>query len=80
MLDQDNKLNQISLSVLICLLDNVWMLKGDVTCSSLLGVSGLNLSWSITSDSVGTVSSFVVTKSWCEQSVCFFPSRRSLVS
>ena len=30
------------------------------------------MSWSITSDSVGTVSSFVVTKSWCEQSVCFF--------
>ena len=32
------------------------------------------------SNSVGPVSSFVVTKSWCEQSVCFFPSRRSLVS
>ena len=33
----------ISLSILItCLLDNVWILQGEVTCESLLEVKGLN--------------------------------------
>ena len=39
--DQDN-FYLISLSILIsCLLDNVWILQGEVTCESLLGVKGL---------------------------------------
>ena len=35
------------LSILItCLLDNVWILQGEVTFESLLGVKGLsNISW-----------------------------------
>ena len=34
----------ISLSILIhCLLDNVWILSGEVTCLSLIGVKGLLL-------------------------------------
>ena len=40
MFDQDNILYLISLSI-SCLLDNVWILQGEVICSSLLGVSGL---------------------------------------
>ena len=36
MLDQDNNFYLISLSILItCLLDNVWILQGEVTCQSL---------------------------------------------
>ena len=43
MLIQDNNLYLISFSILItCLLDNVWILKGEITCSSLPGVKGLN--------------------------------------
>ena len=43
MLVQDNNLYLISFSILItCLLDNVWILKGEITCSSLPGVKGLN--------------------------------------
>ena len=42
MFDQDNNFYLISLSILVtCLLDNVWILKGDVTHQSLLGVKGL---------------------------------------
>ena len=42
MLDQDKNLNLISLSFLIiALLDNVRILKGEVLCSLLLGVKGL---------------------------------------
>ena len=41
MLDQDIKFYPISLSLLItCLLDNVWILLGEVTCQSLLEVKG----------------------------------------
>ena len=41
MLDQDENF-MISLSILItCLLDNLWILKGEVACQSLLGVKGL---------------------------------------
>ena len=40
-LDQDNKFYLISLSTLITrLLENVWLLYGEVTCSSLVGVKG----------------------------------------
>ena len=39
MLDQDNNFNLIHLSILItCLLDSEWILKGEVTCESLVGV------------------------------------------
>ena len=42
MLDQDINFYLISLSLLItCLLDNVWILLGEVTCQSLLEVKGL---------------------------------------
>ena len=42
-LDQDNNFYLISLSILItCLLDNLWILLGEVTCKSFLGVEGLN--------------------------------------
>ena len=42
MLDQDNNLYLICLGILItCLLDNVWILQGEVRCESLLGVKGL---------------------------------------
>ena len=42
MLYHDNNLQLIHLSTLInCLLDDVWMLLGEVTCKSLLGVKGL---------------------------------------
>ena len=42
-LDQDDNFNLISLSILItCLLDNVWILWGEVTSQSLLGVKGLS--------------------------------------
>ena len=42
MLDQDNNLYLICLSILItCLLDNVWILQGEVRFESLLGVKGL---------------------------------------
>ena len=38
-----NNLQLISLSYLItCLLDDVWMLLGEVTCKSLLGVKGFS--------------------------------------
>ena len=40
--DQDNYFNLISLSILtLCLLDNVWTLKEEVTCYTLLGVEEL---------------------------------------
>ena len=44
MLDRDSSFYLISLNILItCLLKNVWILKGEVLCESLLGVKGLNL-------------------------------------
>ena len=40
-LDQGNNFYLISLSILItCLLDNVWVFKGEITCQPLLGVKG----------------------------------------
>ena len=44
-LDQDNNFYQIEyLSILItCLLNNVWVLQGEATCSSLLAVKGLRV-------------------------------------
>ena len=43
MLDQDNNLYLISLNILItCLLDNVRILLGEVSCWSLLGIEGLS--------------------------------------
>ena len=43
MLDQDNNFHLIHLSPLItCLLDSGWILWGEVTCESPLGVEGLN--------------------------------------
>ena len=43
MLDQDSSFYQISLSILITyLLNNVWILQGEVSCQSRLGVYGLN--------------------------------------
>ena len=42
MLDQNNNFYLISLSILItCLLDNIWILLGEVTCLSLIEVKGL---------------------------------------
>ena len=41
MLDQDNNFHLIHLSTLI-LLDSGWILWGEVTCKSPLGVEGLN--------------------------------------
>ena len=42
MLDQDNNFYLISLSILMtCLLDNLWILWGEVFPSSLLGGKGL---------------------------------------
>ena len=42
MLDQDSNFYQISLNILVtCLLDNVRILWGEVSCWSLLGVNGL---------------------------------------
>ena len=42
MFDQDNNFYLINLSILVtCLLDNVWILQGEVTCQSLLGVKRL---------------------------------------
>ena len=42
MSDQDNDFNQIRLCILItCLLDNVLILWGKVTCEALLRVKGL---------------------------------------
>ena len=42
MFDQDNNFYLINLSILVtCLLDNVWILQGEVTHQSLLGVKGL---------------------------------------
>ena len=42
MLDQDNNFYLISLSILMtCLLDNLWILWGEVFPSSLLGGTGL---------------------------------------
>ena len=44
MLDQDNNIYLIILSILIiCLLDNLWLLKGEVKYESPLGVQGLKL-------------------------------------
>ena len=44
MLDQDNNIYRIILSILItCLLDNLWLLKGEVKYESPLGVQGLKL-------------------------------------
>ena len=46
MLNRDKNLNLISLSILIIdLLDSVWTFKGEVMCSILLGVNGLNISF-----------------------------------
>ena len=43
-LDQGNNFHLISLSLLItCLLDNVWILQGEVPCQSLLGVNWLKV-------------------------------------
>ena len=43
-LDQGNNFYLISLSFLItCLLDNVWVFKGEITCQPLLGVKGLSI-------------------------------------
>ena len=40
---QDNNFDPISLNILMtCLLDNVKLLQGEVTCQSLLGVKGLS--------------------------------------
>ena len=45
MLDQDNNTYLIILSILIiCLLDSLWLLKGEVKYESPLGVQGLKLS------------------------------------
>ena len=42
MLDQDNNFYLVHLSILFtCLLESAWMLLGEVTCKSLLGVKGL---------------------------------------
>ena len=42
MLDQDSNFYLIHLSLLItCLLNNVWVLLGEVTCLSLSGIRGL---------------------------------------
>ena len=42
-LNQENNLYLISLSILVTsLLDDEWILQGEVTCQSLLGVQGLN--------------------------------------
>ena len=42
MLDRDNILYLMNLSILTtCLLDNLWILWGEVKCLSLLGVKGL---------------------------------------
>ena len=47
MFNQDNILNLISLSYLtICLQGNVWILQGEVTCLSLLGVKGFRDAYS----------------------------------
>ena len=43
MFDQEYNSYLMSLSILITrLLDNVWILEGEVTCSSLLGVKRLS--------------------------------------
>ena len=43
MLGQDKNFFLISLNILItCLLDNEWILQGEVACQSLLGIKGLN--------------------------------------
>ena len=42
MLDQNKNFYLISLSILItCLLDNIWILLGEVPCLSLIEVKGL---------------------------------------
>ena len=47
MFNQDNILYLISLSYLtICLQGNVWILQGEGTCLSLLGVKGLRDAYS----------------------------------
>ena len=41
--DQGNIFYLIGVSILItCLLDNVWILKGEATCSSLQGVKSID--------------------------------------
>ena len=46
MLNRDKNLSLISLSILIIdLLDSVWILKGEVMCSILLGGNGLKISF-----------------------------------
>ena len=43
MLDQDSSFYLISLNFLMtCFLNNVWILLGEVSCKSLLGVEGLS--------------------------------------
>ena len=42
-LNQENNLYLISLSILVTSLqDDEWILQGEVTCQSLMGVQGLN--------------------------------------
>ena len=41
MLDQENNFYMISI-LITCLLDSVWILLGEVTSQSLVGVGGLN--------------------------------------
>ena len=49
MLDQDNNFHLISLSILFtCVQVNVWILQGEVTCQSLLGVEGLTNRFHVT--------------------------------
>ena len=43
MIDQDSNFYLISVSIFITCLLNVWILKGEVTCLSYLGVKGLTM-------------------------------------
>ena len=46
----------INLSILItCLLDHVWIVHGEVTCQSLLGVKGLKTDTALKSRSICTL-------------------------
>ena len=54
MLDQDNNFYLVHLSILFtCLLDSAWMLLGEVTCKSLLGVKGLTKKFDVAVRLVG---------------------------
>ena len=62
MLDQDKNFFPISLSILIThLLDNVWILWGEVTCQSLLGIIGLNKAQTWTLPVICSYMSIVLT-------------------